>query len=63
MCWCGDTEHDGCGWIMQKEIGFRGAKAIWTLPRGLAVAKDTWPDCPFKDVGRTAEDKGRGQGS
>lgn len=48
---------------MQKEIGFRGVKAIWTLQRGLTVAKDMWPGWPFKDVGTTAEDKGRGPGS
>jgi len=42
---------------MQKEAGFKGVKAIWQLQRGLTVAKDMGLGCPFKDVGRTAEDK------
>lgn len=43
--------------ILQKEPGFKGAKATWRLQRGFAVTKDMGPGCPFENVGTTAEDK------
>lgn len=43
--------------ILQKEPGFKGAKAIWRLQRGCAVTKDMGPGCPFENMGTTAEDK------